>query len=52
VVVQDVSVEQYKTRLVARGFTQQENIDYYETFNLVVMQVTVILVFFIAVSHN
>jgi hypothetical protein len=50
--VHDGSIEQYKTRLVARGFTQQESIDYYETLSLVVKQVTVRLVFSIAVSHN
>jgi hypothetical protein len=48
----DGSVERYKARLVARGFTQQEGIDYSETFSPVVKHATVILVFSIAVSHN
>ena len=46
------SIECYKARLVARGFTQQEGIDYSETFSPVIKQATVRLVFFIAVSQN
>jgi hypothetical protein len=37
---------------VARGFTQQEGIDYSETFSPVIKQATVRLVFSIAVSRN
>jgi hypothetical protein len=48
----DGNIKRYKTRLVARGFTQQEGIDYSETFNPVVKLVTVRLVFSIAVSCN
>jgi len=46
----DGSIERYKARLVARGFTQQEGIEYSETFNPVIKQATVRLVFSIAVS--
>ena len=48
----DGSIECYKARLVARGFTQQEGIDYSETFSPVIKQATVRLVFSIAVSRN
>jgi hypothetical protein len=48
----DGSIERYKARLVARGFTQQEGINYSETFNPVIKQATVIFIFSIAVSRN
>jgi hypothetical protein len=48
----DGSIKRYKARLVARGFTQQEGINYSETFSIVIKQATVRLVFFIAVSCN
>jgi len=48
----DGSIDRYKARLVARGFTQQEGIDYPETFSPVIKQAIVRLVFSITVSHN
>jgi histone deacetylase 1/2 len=48
----DGSIERYKVRLVARGFSQQEGIDYFEIFNQVIKQATVRLVFSITVSRN
>jgi len=48
----DGSIERYKAHLVARGFTQQEGIDYSETFSPVIKQATVRLVFSIVVSRN
>jgi len=46
----DGSIERYKARLVARGFTQQEGIDYSETFSPVIKQAIIRLVFSIIVS--
>jgi len=35
------SIEHYKERLFARGFTNREGIDYSETFSLVIKQATI-----------
>jgi hypothetical protein len=48
----DGSSERYKAQLVARGFTQQEGIDYSETLSPVIKQTTVRLVFTITVSRG
>ena len=48
----DGNIERYKARLVARDFTQQEDIDYSETFSPAIKQAIVRLVFSIAVSRN
>ena len=37
----DGSVKRYKTRLVAKGFTQKEGVDYFETFSPVAKMVSV-----------
>jgi hypothetical protein len=46
----DGSIERYKAYLVTRGFTQQKDIDYSKTFNPVIKQETIKLVFSIVVS--
>jgi len=43
-------IEHYKAWLVARGFNQQEDIDYSKTFSHVIKQATIRLVFSIVVS--
>ena len=48
----DGSVDKYKARLVARGFTRQYGIDYHDTFSPVVKPVTVHLVLSLAVSRG
>jgi hypothetical protein len=48
----DGSVDKYKARLVARGFTQQHGIDYGDTFSPVIKPATVRLVLSLAVSRG
>lgn len=46
----DGSIERYKVRLVAKRYTQQEGLDYIETFSLIVKLVTVKVIFTLATS--
>ncbi|GJU46070.1 retrovirus-related pol polyprotein from transposon TNT 1-94 [Tanacetum coccineum] len=48
----DGSIKRYRSRLVAKGFTQKEGIDYKETFAPVANIVTVKAFLAIIVSHN
>ena len=48
----DDSVESYKARLVAIGFTQQEDIDYSEIFSPFIKQAIIWLFFSITIWHG
>lgn len=48
----DGLIVRYKARLVAQGFSQQEGIDYFKTFILVIKPTTIGLVLSIALSKG
>jgi hypothetical protein len=48
----DGSIDKHKARLVASGFTQQHEIDYGDTFSLVVKPATIRLVLSLVVSRG
>lgn len=48
----DGTLDRYKALLVAKGYTQQEGIDYQETFLVVVKMVTVWSIVALAAQHN
>nr|KYP73016.1 Retrovirus-related Pol polyprotein from transposon TNT 1-94 [Cajanus cajan] len=48
----DGTLERYKARLVAQGFTQTEGVDFFETFSPVAKLTTVRFLLLIVVSNN
>ena len=46
------SIEMYKARLVAKGFHQRSDMDYHDTFSLVVKPTTIRLVLSLAISKD
>jgi hypothetical protein len=48
----DGSIERYKTRLVAKGYTQCEGLDYFDTFSPVAKITTVRILLALTASKN
>ena len=49
---QDGSIDLFKARLVAQGFTQIPGVDYFDTYSLVVKSCTIRLILALVVSFN
>jgi Reverse transcriptase (RNA-dependent DNA polymerase) len=48
----DGTVERYKAQLVAKGYIQEEGLDYTDTFSPVIKPTTIRLILTIVVTHN
>ena len=48
----DDTIKKYKTRLVAKGYTQKEGKDYFDTYSPVACLTTIRVLLSLAVSHG
>jgi hypothetical protein len=48
----DDTIERYKTRLVAKGYTQKENEDFFDTYSPVARLTTIRVLLSFAASHG
>jgi hypothetical protein len=48
----DGTIERYKTRLVAKGYTQKEGEDFFDTYSPVARLTTIRVLLSLAVSHG
>ena len=48
----DGKIETYKTRIVVKGYSQREGIDYHEIFSLMTMLKSIRTLLAIAISHD
>lgn len=48
----DGTIEKYKAKFVAKGYTQKENKDYFDSYSLVARLITIWVLFSLVVSHS
>jgi hypothetical protein len=48
----DGTIDKYKTRLVAKGYTQKKDKDFFDTYSLVARLTTICVLLSLAASHG